>query len=545
MAVGMIYKRCTCRVPVLDERGRPVRGPEGRVRLRRLGARCPRLRLANGRWNPRHGAWNAQVEAPRAAGARRVIVRRGGLPDKDSATRFVTALHALWALAEQAEDPVAARGEITAAICAELAERRCLPDYDTVRRNLRAGQPVRLELTVGEYLTDWLASLKDLRPSTRRQYESAVRVHLIPHLGHMHLRALRRHHIEAMLTAIADQAKRTAADNAARHAADDARKRAWRERDRVGLDAAHARLAALPGYRRPTGPGRRQRIRATLRAALSDARDEGLIGTNPASHVRMDSEPGHTPTLWTAARITQWRRTGRKPSSVMVWTPAQLNAFLSATKNDPLHLLFLLMAYTGLRRGEALGLRWSDLDLSEQCLYVTRELSPGADGFEFTAPKSDAAMRPVALDATIVTAFIAEAEKRSGKRGSAALAALGDALIFATAEGEPLNPDRVYEYFQRLSEQAGLPPVRLHDLRHGAATYARVAHVEPKTLSKLLGHASAAFTLQTYGTVPDELQHAAAHSIAEVINGGGSKRRQSCAPKSRPRTRPLRSRRQH
>lgn len=520
MAVGMVYKRCTCRVPVLDEYGRPAADADGRPLRRRLGARCPRLKLAGGGWNPRHGTWSAQIEAPRVEGLPRVFVRRGGLADRAAATRFLVEVNALWALAQDTEDPAAARAEITTAIRAELARHRCLPDYDLVRGNVRAGRPVCLDLTVGEYLTTWLGTLQNLRPSTRRQYESAVRVHLIPHLGHLQLRALRRHHVQAMFAAIGGEAEAIEADNAARHAADEARKRAWRERDRASLDVAHATISALPGYRRPTGPARRQRIRATLRSALSDAEREGLIGANPAAHVRMEPEPDPAPALWTERRVAQWKRTGRKPSSVMVWTPAQAAAFLEAARGDRLYLLFHLIAYTGLRRGEALALRWSDLDLAENALVVTRQLSLGADGFEFLSPKSNAATRAVALDASTRALLLAEAEHRSARRGQAAIDALGDALIFTTPEGEPLEPGRVYDRFRHLAQQAGLPPVRLHDLRHGTATYAHAAHVDAKTLSRMLGHSSVAFTLQTYGTVVDELQHAAADDIAEVIDHG-------------------------
>ncbi|WP_034264938.1 tyrosine-type recombinase/integrase [Actinospica robiniae] len=89
---------------------------------------------------------------------------------------------------------------------------------------------------------------------------------------------------------------------------------------------------------------------------------------------------------------------------------------------------------------------------------------------------------------------MAEAEHRSGKNGGAVLTALGESLIFATPEGEPLDPERVYDHFQHLIERSGLPPVRLHDLRHGVPTYARAAHVDPKTLPEMLGHAGVAFT---------------------------------------------------
>ena len=513
MAKGMIFKRCACRTLVRDEHGEPVRDDHGRPVLRRLGASCPELKRADGTWNPLHGAWNAQIEAPRCPGRPRTIVRRGGLPDRKSAEQFVTDVNVLWALADRADDPAVARGEITDAIRDELRRRNCLPDYDMVRLHIRSGTPAHLQTTIAEYLTDWLADLHDVRPSTHRQYESAIRIYLIPELGEIELVRLRRHHVQRMFNKIIADAASIAANNAARHATDQERKDAYAAGDRKALHAAHARLAELPPYRRPAGPARRHRIQAVLRAALNDAVDEELIATNPATHLHMTPDLPHSPTMWTGQHIAHWRRTGYLPSPVMVWTPAQTATFLESVKTDPLYPLFHLIAHTGLRRGEALALRRGDFDPIRRTLAVARQLVAEPDEFAFTELKSTYGERTLILDRRTCHVLGSAVTDPASPASDADL----DRLIFAEPDGTPLDPDKVYDRFQHLTTQAGLPPIHLHGLRHGTATMAQTTHTDVKTISRMLGHCSVAFTMQTYGDVPDQLQGQAAEDIAELI----------------------------
>jgi site-specific recombinase XerD len=92
--------------------------------------------------------------------------------------------------------------------------------------------------------------------------------------------------------------------------------------------------------------------------------------------------------------------------------------------------------------------------------------------------------------------------------------------VFTESDGTPLSPERVYDRFQRLTEKAGLPPIRLHDLRHGAATHALSAGVDVKVVSEMLGHSNTQITRDTYTSVVRETQHAAAQAIAGVIGRG-------------------------
>ncbi len=103
-------------------------------------------------------------------------------------------------------------------------------------------------------------------------------------------------------------------------------------------------------YRRITGPATKQRIRATLRTALNGAIRRQLITFNPAKHVELASGKRPKAVLWTDQHVRRWQETGEKPSGVMVWTPAQLGAFLDAAEGHRLYAFYHLIAFRGLRR---------------------------------------------------------------------------------------------------------------------------------------------------------------------------------------------------
>jgi integrase len=522
---GSVFKRCSCQEPVLDQDGSPVfKG--GKPATRRVGQSCPDLRRSNGSWNPKHGIWHIQVQAPTAPGQPRTHIRMSAMDDQDAADDLIIKLNQLWDLADETDEPDTARTKITAAIQAQIHDNGELPDYDLVRTRIRAAAVIVSDITVEEYLTTWLEGRKDLRSGTVRQYESAIRIHLIPHLGHLQLTKLTNKHITKMFGEIAQEAARVDESNRARRAVDDARKRAWQDRNWQALNAARNRLAEMEPFQRPCGPARAQRVRATLRSALSDAiMVDGLLTINAAKLVKMTPAKRPKGRIWTPERITRWRKTGVKPSPVMVWTAEQTAQFLDYAQDDAWYLLFHVIAYTGLRRGEAVGVRWIDVNLEECVLTIAQQIGQHAREFEITAPKTDAGEREVAFDPDTKT-LLAHHQIQSRDHSRAfGPGYIDTGLVFTEPDGTPLSPERVRNKFQRLSEKAGLPPIRLHDLRHGAATHALSAGVDVKVVSEMLGHSNTQITRDTYTSVVRETQHAAAQAIAGVIGRGRKKNR--------------------
>ena len=153
------------------------------------------------------------------------------------------------------------------------------------------------------------------------------------------------------------------------------------------------------------------------------------------------------------------------------------------------------MAVTGLRRGEAAGLCWCDIDFTAATLTVSRQLQENGRGLVVLPPKSIASNRVLALDPWTVQVLAAHRHRQ--------LSALGDGYVFARLVGRPCTPGYLTRRFIRLIRRAGLPPIRLHDLRHGAATLALAGGADLKAIQAMLGRASIILTADTYtSTLP-------------------------------------------
>ena len=288
-----------------------------------------------------------------------------------------------------------------------------------------------------------------------------------------------------------------------------------------GWDAAKASAdpavrAAVRGMR-PVGPATLHRIRATLRKALNDAIRQQLISTNPAVHVELPSGRRPKPVVWTAEHVTRWAQTGQVPSPVMVWTPEQTGRFLDFAADDRLYPIYHLIAFRGLRRGEACGLHWADLDLTGHTLTVRWQLLQYGWETGLDDPKTDASADVIALDAATATVLGEHQQRQHAERLAAGPDWSDTGLVFTTLTGRPLHPADVTDHFTRLAAVAGLPPVRLHDLRHGAATLTLAAGADMKVVSQLLRHSSITITADTYTSVLPQVARDAAEKTAALV----------------------------
>ncbi|SCL17881.1 tyrosine-type recombinase/integrase [Micromonospora inyonensis] len=479
MPDGSIFKRCGCRHP---DTGKPY------------GNDCPKLRRANRAWSSDHGHWTYQLELPPTAGGQRRQLRRSGLPTRQAAADELDHARALLALAPREDRR--RRTEIGDLLQTAVRAKRPLPDVDRIRQRLRGGGALTDMPTVGDYLTGWLTHLS-VDDNTVRGYESIVRVHLIPHLGDVPLDKLRTTHIRGMFAAI----------------------------ERRNDDIRTAKASPDPAVRssvtgvRPTGPTTRQRIRACLRKAINDAlADELIVGTNPATLVKV---PGDRPLpiIWEDERVQHWKATGKVPGPVMVWTDAQVVEFLDyAAQHAPdLYPMWHYMAYRGPRRGEACGLRDSEVRLQRRETTINNQIATHGYTPVQKPPKSRAGNRDVVLDADTAKVLAAYRARRAEWRLAAGAAWPDTGLFFVRPDGRPWHPNAVTQRFRKLIRKAGLPPIRLHDLRHSAATLALDAGVDIKVVSVQLGHSTTTLTRDTYQSVSKELHHEAADAVANKI----------------------------
>lgn len=511
---GQIFKRCGCSVPELDEHGEPLRNTAGRIKRRQLGAGCPLLTRADGGWSVGHGTWWWVLELSNTAGAARPRIRSGGHQTRSDAKKAVAAAVELLAIADRADDPEAARTTIANLIRVAVKNDGPLPDPDEVRTKIRLGQPLEVDTTVEQWLRGWLETKKEIRPTTRLLYGQHIEHYLIPLLGSHRLDRLRVSHVQAAMDAIAERSLVIAEENAARHAVTAAAKKAWHAGDKDAAAAARDKLAAMPPFRRPAKAATVQRIRAVLRSALSDAVAQQLIGVNVAKLVNLPSGKPPKALVWTEPRVEAWHKTRNVPSPVMVWTAPQTRAFLDRAFRHRLYAMYLVIAHCGLRRGEACGARWEDIDLDAGTLDVRQQIVQIGWDTAFGDPKSDNGERTVMLAAPAVAALKARKIEQQQEAAEHGPEWLDTGLAFTNLDGTPLHPAHVTDQFTLLAREAGLPPVRLHDLRHGTATHALAAGVPLKVVSELLGHATTGITGDIYTTVVDEAKRAAATAIA-------------------------------
>jgi integrase len=193
-----------------------------------------------------------------------------------------------------------------------------------------------------------------------------------------------------------------------------------------------------------------------------------------------------------------------RPSSkqeLIVWQGSEVAAFLTGTAEDRLSGAWHLLATTGMRRGEVLGLRWIDVDLDAMHLDVIRTLviaeaqGRGRPGYAWGTPKTAKGRRRVSLDAGTVAALRLHRARQAQERLLLGAGYVDEGLVAAQADGRPVNPKTMSWYFEREVKRLGLPRIRLHDLRHTNATLALKAGVNPRVVQERLGHANVSITL--------------------------------------------------
>jgi integrase len=353
-------------------------------------------------------------------------------------------------------------------------------------------------LTTGEWLNRWLASRVSLRASTSRSYAAHMRGYLVPYLGDIPLSALTASDVQAMFTSVI--------------------------RDETVLG-------------RPVSAATLHRIHATLRAALNGAVRAGLIAVNPGRFPELPRAARPRAQVWTPALTERWQAEGWRPA-VGVWTAAQTAQFLCQVRGHRLYALFHLVALRGLRRGEAAGLRWVDLDLDAGTLTVTGQLQQLGGRMVARPPKSDAGRRVIALDKTTIAALREHRARQQAELAAAGTRWAETGYVFTTKTGKPFGPDRMTRLFRTLVAASGLPPVTLHGLRHGAATLALAAGTDLKVVQDQLGHSTVVLTADTYTSVLPETARAAAERTAALLFPAASRPARGVNPAVRQARKP-------
>lgn len=334
--------------------------------------------------------------------------------------------------------------------------------------------------TISQYMDRWLErKASSLKATTLDTYRTHIDKYIRPHLGRYKLRELRPEHIYRMLEVVADG----------------------------------------------RSPAMVHRVRSTLRSALATAVKERMLSWNPARDLEMPKERNH---------------------QVTPWSPEETGAFLDAISEHRLSGMFQVMAYCGLRRGEALGLRWDDVDLVRRVINIRQQIVHTNAGraetvcehcgevhraIKFELPKTDDSVGQVHLDAVTVSTLLTQQLKQGEERQAWGDAYADHGLVFARENGSPLDPNAVSKLFQELLEglevelpdkdgevrRTSLRKIRLHDLRHGAASLMIAAGVDIAVVSKVLRHSTIKLTVDSYGHLLPGVGESAAESRANLI----------------------------
>lgn len=323
--------------------------------------------------------------------------------------------------------------------------------------------------TLAAYLESWLPGVRVSRTgSTASNYRWVLEAYVLPRIGGLRLAALQPNHLRSLYADLLESGS------------------LGRGRDRVGRGGPlSARTVSL--------------VHRILHRALEDAVSDGLLPRNPAAAVKRPATP--------------------KSAAGKVWSADQARRFLTSVAADRLEALWRLELSTGLRRAEAAGLRWSDVDLHAGALSVRVQRTTEGYAVVEREPKTGAGRRLVPLDADVVASLRAWRKRQVEERLAYGPAYEDTGLVFTREDGAGYHPQRLSVMFRHLCEKAGVEAIRFHDLRHTAATLALEAGIHPKVVQERLGHASVQITLDTYSHVQPTIARDAADRIGNYLRG--------------------------
>ena len=309
--------------------------------------------------------------------------------------------------------------------------------------------------TVGQWMDVWYEYYAKIkvRPSSHKTYEGYIKNHIKPSIGNIPLTKLTTLDLQRLYQKLLTE----------------------------------GRVDRLESQNQPKGLSTKtvRNINQVISSAMQLAIQQHLIS--------------HDPTDGCALPKTEHRE-------MQTLSADQLAAFLLEAKHSGVFEMYYIELATGLRRGELLGLKWEDIDFTAQTLRVRRQVGR-INGEVREAPlKTKNAYRTISLGTDTVDILKQQREKQPSS-----------AYVFPGPTGGPIAPDSVLHMLHRVLDRAGLPETRFHDLRHTFATLALQNGVDVKTVSGMLGHFSAGFTLDTYAHVTTAAQKKAAETMGEVL----------------------------
>jgi len=317
---------------------------------------------------------------------------------------------------------------------------------------------VRSEMPFGDWLQYWYENhcKPNIRLTTQETYESRIRLHIIPEIGHVPLNKLTQNDLQQFYSRLKKSGRKR-----------------FTELYGEGLSDRMVRMC-----------------HTTCRSALEKAVQDGLIRVNPAIGCKLPP---------------------KKAREMQVLTREELQRFLIQAQAEGYYEVFLLDLATGLRRGELLALQWDDLDFKTGVLTINKQVYEVRGKLQINSPKTKASIRQIILPSAVVE-VLREYKKTVDSRWM---------FPSPVKEDVPITPGVVRKRLHLILEHAGCKQIRFHDIRHTFSTLALENGMDIKTLSTILGHVSAATTLDIYTHITSDMQRTAASNIDRGIGKVG------------------------
>lgn len=362
---------------------------------------------------------------------------------------------------------------------AEKVEREALTNQD------RGTLADPSKITMSELLSDWLATKRGaISDNAHAEYGIAVRKHIVPAMGQARVQRLTPAAVQRQYNAWRDAYDESQAEIAA-----------WQARPAEERGPKPERHGISPRYMK--------RIHLVLAQALDYAIHVRLISTNPTTGTKSPTPKRQPPVIWSAD---------------------ELRRFLAVAVNDSRSPLWHLLGLEAMRRGEALGLRWSDVNWERGTIHLSQTVVPDQTkaGAAKIQPRTKTASgaRTVRLTPTTLALLAEHRDRQRFIRQAAGDRWQDHDLIVATNVGTPVNPGNVMKALHRLADVAGVPRIVVHALRHTAASLLLASGtMSIKQISERLGHSSVAMTLDVYSHLLPDMQDAAALAMERIVAG--------------------------
>lgn len=356
-----------------------------------------------------------------------------------------------------------------------------------ILRNKAADGPVASNVPkLAEFLDYWLREIvrPNLAPKTQEKYETFTRIHIVPYLGSKRLDKLSARDVRQWLNRL-QQTCQCCAQGRDAHRPEDKR-----------------RCCALGNCcRQVLSPRACRDARDTLRAALTHAvTEDELITRNPAAMVRLPSGRTRKVKAWSVTEACQFLESAR-------------------TGHDPLYAAYVLMLVLGLRRGEVLGLPWSNVSLDTHELDVSWQLQRTERQLYHRETKTPGSDAPLPLPAICATALKLQAEQQAGWHSKAGEAWQASGLVITTSYGTPFEPRNFNRSFTARCKAANVRYIKPHGMRRTCASLLAALDVHPRVAMRILRHSKIAVTMEIYTEVPDEMTRDALRRLGEQLDG--------------------------